>query len=224
MLLRDKASYNTLIAELGGPDDDHYARTYGIIRHCILNAIPHFHVLEGLVPDIMHMFLEGICRLVLKLLLRYIICTQRYISMEIFNMRLSVFDFGHCDSSNTPTPLSRTNLRKGSFSQSGRYFLKLFSASCCNSSVFAAAQMWCLCRALPFIIGDTIPPNDERWCHFMTLLHIIERVFSPKITHAMSELIPEMVESFLTEYKRLYGENVTPKMHYMCHLHSWMVK
>ena len=72
---------------------------------CILNTIPNFHVLEGCVPDIMHIFLEGVCRLILKVLLIYIICTQRYISIEIFNSRLSALDFGHCDSTNIPTPL-----------------------------------------------------------------------------------------------------------------------
>ena len=58
----------------------------------------------------------------------------------------------------------------------------------------------------------------------MTLLFIMELVFSPKITHAMIEQLPEMVESFLETYKKLYGQNITPKMHYMCHLHSWMKK
>ena len=142
---------------------------------CILNTIPNFHALEGCVPDIMHIFLEGVCHLILKVLLIYIICTQRYISIEIFNSRLSALDFGHCDSTNIPTPLK-------------------------------------------------VLRSDERWCHFMTLLFIMELVFSSKITRAMIEQLPEMVESFLETYKKLYGQNITPKMHYMCHLHSWMKK
>ena len=78
---------------------------------CILNTIPNFHALEGCVPDIMHIFLEGVCRLILKVLLIYIICTQRYISIEIVNSRLSALDFGHCGSTNIPTLRVKIRLR-----------------------------------------------------------------------------------------------------------------
>eukprot|EP00731_Ephydatia_muelleri_P021134 Em0013g861a len=72
--------------------------------------------------------------------------------------------------------------------------------------------------------GDKVPSGNENLKHFMTLLFIMEHVFSPKITPAMADLVPEMVESFLHTHKVLYGKNITPKMHSMCHLHSWMKK
>ena len=119
---------------------------------CILNTIPNFYVLEGCVPDIMHIFLEGVCRLILKVLLIYIICTQRYISIEIVNSRLSALDFGHCGSTNIPTLLTRTHLQKGSFSQSGRFYLK-FNYQLAVLNVVSV-------QGLPFIIGDKVLRSD----------------------------------------------------------------
>ena len=147
--LRDKHTYNTLIAELDGPDVDHYARTYGLRRLCILNAILYFNILDGLVPDIMHIFLEGICRCVLKHFLLYIFITMQFISIECFNSRLSVFNFGHCDSSNIPTPLSRKNLISGSFSQSGMFFLSCFQA--------VKLTCYCSCSNVVSVQGFAIP-------------------------------------------------------------------
>lgn len=51
--------YTAHCADLGGPLHDHVAITYGIVRNSILNSLNHFHVVTGLVPDIMHNILEG---------------------------------------------------------------------------------------------------------------------------------------------------------------------
>ena len=51
--------YNAHCADLGGPLHDYIAITYGIVRDAILNELENFHVVTGLVPDLMHNILEG---------------------------------------------------------------------------------------------------------------------------------------------------------------------
>ena len=73
-------------ADLGGALHNHIATTYGLER----DSIPrYFHIVEGLVPDIMHDLLEGALQLCTKLLLNHIIVQERKISLEDFNSRIS---------------------------------------------------------------------------------------------------------------------------------------
>ena len=57
--LRTKGLYNSHCEGLEGPLAQHISTTYGIASNSILNECKHFHVTEGLVPDIMHDVLEG---------------------------------------------------------------------------------------------------------------------------------------------------------------------
>lgn len=59
MQLRTKEIYTAHCKDLGGPLNDHISTTFGIVRNSILNNLGHFHVVSGLVPDIMHNILEG---------------------------------------------------------------------------------------------------------------------------------------------------------------------
>ena len=45
--------------------------------------------------------------------------------------------------------------------------------------IHIAAQMWCLARMLPLIMGDLIPENDTYWDNFLQLLKFEEIVFAP---------------------------------------------
>ena len=51
--------YNEHCRGLDGPLKDHISTTYGISKKSILNDLQHYHVVTGVVPDIMHNILEG---------------------------------------------------------------------------------------------------------------------------------------------------------------------
>ena len=82
------------MADLCGPLCEHIATTYGIVEQTILNECRYFHVVDGLVPDVMHDLLEGTAQLSLKCLLRYLISDQKYLSL---NERILSFKYGHAD-------------------------------------------------------------------------------------------------------------------------------
>lgn len=114
-------------ADLGGALHSHIATTYGLVRDSILNSTRYFHIVEGLVPDIMHDLLEGALQLCTKLLLTHVIVQERKISLEDFNSRISCFHYGPSDGRNKPSLISHTVLTSSDnkLSQSGERDIEL---------------------------------------------------------------------------------------------------
>ena len=83
--MRTQAGYAAYCAGLDGPLRHHIATTFGMIRNACLNSCHYFHVVDGLVPDVMHDILEGSLPLLTKLLLTYYITEQRLFSLADLN-------------------------------------------------------------------------------------------------------------------------------------------
>ena len=88
----------------------HVSTTYGVVRDSILNTSRYFHVTEGLAPDIMHDVLEGCLQYEAKELIKYIVITQKFISLSALNSMLDMFPYGCNDVLNKPTPITSTCL------------------------------------------------------------------------------------------------------------------
>ena len=83
--------------------------------------------------------------------------------------------------------------------------------------------MWCLGRHLPLLIASFIPEGHPHWENFLVLLSIIDHVFAPITTSDKADYISGVTEDFLQDFKELYPtRRLTPKMHYMVHLSSWI--
>lgn len=103
--IRTKELYKVHVSDLHGPLHDHIAVTYGIVRNSILNELGHFHVVTGLVPDIIHNILEGTLEITLRLLLQQCITIEKLFTLKLLNDRLSAFNYGP-DITNATSPLS----------------------------------------------------------------------------------------------------------------------
>lgn len=87
----------------------------------------------------------------------------------------------------------------------------------------AASQMWCLGRFLPVLIGDKIPDGYAYWENYLYHLHIMDEVFAPITSDERADYLAILIEDFLVEFKALYPERpLTPKMHYLIHIPSWI--
>ena len=78
-------------ADLGGALHSHIATTYGLVHDSILNSTRYFHIVEGLVPDIMHDLLESALQLCTKLLLNHIIVQEKRFLSRISTAEYHVF-------------------------------------------------------------------------------------------------------------------------------------
>lgn len=114
--LRTPVTHASHEADLEGPLHNHIATTYGVTGKSILNTSRFFHVVYGLVPDVMHDILEGTTQLTLKCLLRYLI---QELTLSIFNERVRSFNYGSADVQNKPSEISRAT-----FTSTESYTLK----------------------------------------------------------------------------------------------------
>ena len=73
------------------------------------------------------------------------------------------------------------------------------------------------------MIGDLIPRDDDHWQHFLMFLDIMDYVFAPITTSKKMSYLAVLVEDFLTEFCELYDRPLTPKMHYLVHVASWII-
>ena len=80
---------------------------------------------------------------------------------------------------------------------------------------------WCLGRFLPLLIGDFISDDYQ----YLTYLEIIDEVFAPITSPERADYVGMLIEDFLEEFKLLYPDRpLTPKMHYLVHIPTWMKK
>ena len=85
--------------------------------------------------------------------------------------------------------------------------------------------MWCLGRFLPLIIGNLVPSEDERWQLFNILLDINDILFSPVVNEDSIGVLEGLIEEHHATFIGLYpGRSVIPKMHYMIHFPSQMLR
>lgn len=171
----------------------------GIRSDCVLHQyLTHFHVTQGLPPDIAHDLLEGIVPHELALCLNGLI-HKKCFSLEFLNSRIRAFPYLHSDRVNQPQIISNT-------------FGK-------NETVGGnVAENWTLLRMLPFLIGDKVDESELLWLVLMELKDIVEIVFAPILTE---ELIANL-DSKIGYHRRLLREafpdvNIKPKAHYLEH-------
>ena len=110
--MRTRATHTSHVADLGGHLHDHIATTYGVTGKSVLNDSRYFHVVTGLVPDIMHDILEGTAQLTMKYLLRHLIVSKKFFSLRTLNERIMSFNYGPADIANKPSEISRTTFNR----------------------------------------------------------------------------------------------------------------
>ena len=74
------------------------------------------------------------------------------------------------------------------------------------------------------MIGDVIPQDDDHWENFLVFLDLMDYVFAPTTTPEKIAYVAVLVEDYLTEFSHLYERRLTPKMHYLVHLSTWMTR
>lgn len=88
----------------------------------------------------------------------------------------------------------------------------------------AAAQMWCLARTLPLLIGDVVPESDPHWENFLCLLKIEEIVFSPTSSIQLAAFLAVLIEQYLDDFGTLHNRSYMPKHHNMVHYPRQIVR
>ena len=177
--------------------------------------------------DIMHDFLEGILQYEVKELLKHLMFAKMITLIEV-NDAIVSFPYGSTDVTDKPAQILLTTLRSSdhSIKQSG---MALIYEGCimltCNFFLhaFVAAQMWCLGRNLPLMIGGKIRENQPHWDNFLLLLTIIDYVFAPVTSIDIVDYLRQLIHDHHSAFKELYPDSpFIPKLHYIIHIPEWI--
>ena len=122
--LRNKESHLRQCALVNTDITGDCSKEYGINRNSILNELTYFDMCNGsLIPDVMHDLLEGTLQYEVKLMLKSMIFTEEYFSLDHLNSRVANLELGHMESKDRPSFISVKTLQSSGFSlkQKGMY-------------------------------------------------------------------------------------------------------
>ena len=158
---------------------------------CTLNNSRFFNITTHYTPDIMHDILEGVGKMEVKLVLSQLI-HENCFDQAMLRARIRSFNYGFTDRKNKPSEIVASTLR-------------VKDSTLENS----AAQMWCLLRLLPLMIGDKILRGHAHWALLMKLRDVMDIVFARAITECMCHFLRFLIEDHHSHFKKLFPNTNT---------------
>ena len=161
-----------------------------------LTQLISYDILRCHPPDIAHDIFEGTGPLTISLVLTTICLHKKVVALETINKVIKSFSYERVDRTNQPRILSV----KGN-----RVVVKQSMSEC-----------WTLLRLLPLMIGHLVP-NCSEWAILVLYIRILELIVAPSIMESELVLLRSLIESFLRRAVSIFGQDITPKMHFMLH-------
>ena len=87
----------------------HFSKLYGVMSNSVFNELKYFHIIGGLVPDIMHDLLEGTVPKITSLFIHYCL-GKKYFNLEELNGIIANFKYGSAEIKDKPSPITVTHL------------------------------------------------------------------------------------------------------------------
>ena len=195
--LRKKCDYHEKVSLVQA--NSSLASTLGIKRESPLhNYVEHFHILEGLPPDVSHDLLEGIVPFEIAVFLQYFI-GHKYFTLEYLNRCIQDFPFKRSEKVNQPKPIpSRLSEKK---TVGGN-----------------ATENRTLLNFLPLMIAERVAEDDPVWRLLLKLRDILLIALAPVVSDSDIDLLETLIEDHLNEFKTIFpNENLKPKHHFIQH-------
>ena len=190
-----------LLDTLNKEEKLYWSAEYGINERSVLAEIPEFQVTKCILQDPMHLLLEGVDRLVIKLILHTVVVHEKYFKLEDLNVAISNFAYSSSQMLDKPQEIINDELQPSS------------------SMRQSAASMLTLMQCLPFMIGHYIPDNNLPWLNFIRLLQINLLSFSPVVSYKTASTLADLIALHNKTFVELYPEpSFIPKLYYLIHL------
>ena len=146
----------------------------GIKEECAFHEID-FHCTENVAVDIQHDYLEGVCPRDVAKILRYFV-THNFCSLDNLNQRIIGFYYSRHDKRNKSPQISELHLKNSRLKMS-------------------SAEMLCLIRNLPMILGDLIPETHLHWKLLILLFKMVQivtaKAHQPEVCNLLETLTSE---------------------------------
>ena len=85
--------------------------------------------------------------------------------------------------------------------------------------------MWTFATLLPLMIGDKVPEGEPLWECYILLLQITKYCTARITSPASADYLRALIDQHHRDFKHCYpSASFTPKMHYMVHLPTILLK
>lgn len=171
----------------------------GIKEKCVWLGLKGFDLFENVAVDVLHDYLEGCCRYIMKFVIETIVQKQKLISFQNLQLKLRTFDYGPDMSSKPANAL-------------------VFEGSSIKVKT-SASEMLTLVRYFGLIVGYYIPEDDvdKTWDLYIILRRLLDKLLTHNVYSDTSEQIKYLVSELNELYKKLTRTFLTPKFHFLTH-------
>lgn len=180
----------------------------GLKDATVFNLLPCFHAVENLCVDPMHdFFSSGVCSFGLTAILNYCIYKKQFVSLKTFNVAKNVFSKLALDSSLKRMP----------------DITDTFLASKKERSVVirtTSSEMKAFLHYFMLIMGPFVPKDDVVWQYCKILVKLTEKMLRRSFSPEDIDELNELCKKHHTMYQDLFGGNLKPKHHFVCHYGS----
>ena len=157
-------------------DFPNLSSVYRIKSNSCLKQLQHFHLVNGLPPDLGLDLLEGFAKDVLNIVIvRWL--PQKYFTIDV----IPNFSYSDIEKKNKSQVIKTTSVAN----------LKIKQTAC---------EMWNLMRLFPIMVGSFVPPSDSAWLIYLQFLPIRERLYSPKFSQGDLEFLQSLMMSFFPSF------------------------
>lgn len=173
-------------------------KTTGIKEPCAWNEVDEFKIVENCGVDLMHdVFEQGVIKYVLVFILRSMIYTHRYFTLNQLNSIISSFNFG-VDMSNKPPPIGPKHLKQ-------------------NKLRLSASESLCFLKYFGLLVGPYVPRNSRLWKLYILLRKLVDALLSPVIPKSALPRLKKLIIQHHTLYMQLSKKPLTAKFHNLIH-------
>ena len=167
----------------------------GVKGDCSLNTSQYFHTSRNKILDPLHDFLQGICSMLIKLVLNKLVLMQGKFTVQYFNAKITAFNYGYVEMA----------------------ISKFHSSYASKESTYAKPKRNADV-AFPFLVSEKVSADNKFDGLIVHLLRIMELVFAPKLTESLIPYLRALIKDFFMALKRLFPD-VDPinKYHHMYH-------
>lgn len=177
--------------------EDVAAASAGVKEECVFNRIASFTVVDNIVVDEMHDFLEGnahyvMCKIILDLI------EKGFFTLEYLNVKVQNFNYAFNDKKNLPPLITLDHLKRS----------KLKTTS---------EQMLVFINYFALYIDDKVFSNDDSYVLYQTMVQISDILMKFEISKGELILLEKLIEEHHEMYIKLFKDTLKPKMHNMLH-------
>ncbi|XP_054087725.1 uncharacterized protein LOC128922130 [Zeugodacus cucurbitae] len=170
----------------------------GIKYNSVFNSLSFFHVTDNISCDIMHDLFSGVCKYNFSKILHYFIYEKKMFTLETFNSRKQMFQYGQTEIGNVSPPVKKEHIKNANFKMN-------------------AKQMQTFSHLVLLMIGDLIPPNDSVYKFLVLFIQLIDYVLLPNFDDDLLIKLQVLIEEHNRLYQCMFKDTLKPKHHNLVH-------